>query len=102
MIARLGEFLRLTLERGDSAGGQPGRRAGFRETLPGHRADPLRRAPEACEYEILTPAWCRLEVPNLMLQPIIENAVRHGVARRSRSRAGSCIQRSAAKARTRL
>ena len=83
MIARLGDFLRLTL---DSAAAQevPLRqeleflncyldieRTRFRDRLTTHiDADP----------QVLD---CR--VPNLILQPIVENAIRHGVSQRAAS-----------------
>ncbi|HKP10568.1 MAG TPA: histidine kinase, partial [Blastocatellia bacterium] len=81
MIARLGDFLRLTL---DSAGTQEVplhqeleflkcyldiERIRFRDRLTTR----LDVDPQALE--------CR--VPNLILQPIVENAIRHGVAPRS-------------------
>jgi len=81
MIARLGDFLRLTL---DSAAAQE---------------VPLRQEIEFlnCYLEIerirfrdrlttrleVDPQVLNCRVPNLILQPIVENAVRHGVAPRS-------------------
>ncbi len=81
MIARLGDFLRLTL---DSAA---------------HQEVPLRQEIEFlnCYLEIerirfqdrlttrleVDPQVLNCRVPNLILQPIVENAIRHGVAPRS-------------------
>jgi sensor histidine kinase YesM len=97
MIARLGDFLRLTL---DSAAAQE---------------VPLRQEIEFlnCYLEIerirfqdrlttrleVDPQVLNCRVPNLILQPIVENAVRHGVAPRSAPghvevrayRAGACL-----------
>ncbi|HJQ31607.1 MAG TPA: histidine kinase [Pyrinomonadaceae bacterium] len=98
MIARLGDFLRLTL---DSAADQE---------------VPLRQEIEFlnCYLEIerirfqdrlttrleVDPSVLNCRVPNLILQPIVENAIRHGVAPRSAPghvevrayRAGSCLR----------
>jgi two-component system LytT family sensor kinase len=98
MIARLGDFLRLTL---DSAAAQE---------------VPLRQEIEFlnCYLEIerirfqdrlttrleVDPSVLNCRVPNLILQPIVENAVRHGVAPRSAPghvevrayRAGPCLR----------
>jgi signal transduction histidine kinase len=81
MIARLGEFLRMTLERGESAV------VSLQDELEFVRRylaiEQIRFGERLkVEFDIL-PELVSLQVPNLMLQPIIENAVRHGVARRA-------------------
>ena len=98
MIARLGDFLRLTL---DSAAAQE---------------VPLRQEIEFlnCYLEIerirfqdrlttrleVDPQVLNCRVPNLILQPIVENAIRHGVSQRAAHghvevrayRAGQCLR----------
>ncbi len=78
MVARLGDFLRATLERGAT------------ETLP--LEDEVRFAELYLEIEKVrfgdrlrvsidvAPETRGLEAPSLILQPLVENAVRHGVA----------------------
>jgi hypothetical protein len=81
MLARLGDFLRLTLEEAD------------------HQEVPLRQEIEylRCYLEIeqirfrerlsvrfdVEPAALDHPVPSLILQPILENAIRHGIARKT-------------------
>lgn len=81
MIARLGEFLRLTLERGDSPVVSLDDEVDFvRRYLAIERI----RFGDRLSVEFgIDPGLADLQVPNLMLQPIIENAVKHGAARRS-------------------
>jgi two-component system, LytTR family, sensor kinase len=81
MIARLGDFLRLTLEN-----------SGAQEVLLRDELDFLR-----CYLDIegirfydrltvrmeIEPQTLGSRVPNLILQPIVENAIRHGIAARS-------------------
>jgi two-component system LytT family sensor kinase len=81
MIARLGDFLRLTLEN-----------SGTQEVSLQKEMDFLR-----CYLEIerirfqdrlttlldVEPRVLDVQVPNLILQPIVENAIRHGIAPRS-------------------
>jgi two-component system LytT family sensor kinase len=81
MIARLGDFLRLTLEN-----------SGAQEVSLRDELDFLR-----CYLEIegirffdrltvrmeIEPQTLGARVPNLILQPIVENAIRHGIAPRS-------------------
>ncbi|HVF48500.1 MAG TPA: histidine kinase [Pyrinomonadaceae bacterium] len=81
MIARLGDFLRLTLEN-----------AGTQEVTLQQELEFLK-----CYLEIerirfqdrlvtrldIDPATLDTPVPNLILQPIVENAIRHGIAPRS-------------------
>ncbi len=81
MITRLGDFLRLTLEN-----------AGTQEVTLRREMEFLR-----CYLEIervrfqdrlktrmdVSPPALDAKVPNLILQPIVENAIRHGIAPRS-------------------
>jgi LytS/YehU family sensor histidine kinase len=81
MIARLGDFLRLTLEN-----------SGTQEVSLEKEMDFLK-----CYLEIerirfqdrlttlldVEPSALDVQVPNLILQPIVENAIRHGIAPRS-------------------
>ena len=81
MIAQLGDFLRLTLEN-----------SGAQEVLLQQELEFLK-----CYLEIERIRFCdrlsididadpqalRCQVPNLILQPIVENAIRHGIAPRS-------------------
>lgn len=81
MIARLGDFLRLTLENN-----------GAQEVLLREELDFLK-----CYLDIegirfydrltvrleIEPQTLSARVPNLILQPIVENAIRHGIAPRS-------------------
>ncbi|HXG65679.1 MAG TPA: histidine kinase, partial [Blastocatellia bacterium] len=81
MIARLGDFLRLTLEN-----------SGAQEVSLREEIDFLK-----CYLEIerirfqdrltvsldIEPATLDARLPNLILQPIVENAIRHGIAPRS-------------------
>jgi two-component system, LytTR family, sensor kinase len=83
MIARLGDFLRLTLEN-----------SGTQEVTLQQELEFLK-----CYLEIerirfqdrltttlrIDPQALNTQVPNLILQPIVENAIRHGIAPRSSS-----------------
>lgn len=81
MIARLGDFLRMTLNG-----------AGAQEVSLKQELDFLRcyldieqtrfRDRLTVEMDVETETW-DARVPNLILQPIVENAVRHGIAPRS-------------------
>jgi two-component system, LytTR family, sensor kinase len=79
MIARLGDFLRLTLKRSDA------QTVDFEQELEFVRCyldiEHIRfqdRLSVAMEIE---PQTLKFMVPNLILQPIVENSVRHGVAK---------------------
>ena len=81
MIARLGDFLRLTLEHSDE------QTVALREEIEFLRCYleiEQVRFPDrlSVEYEI-DPAALAARVPHLILQPIVENAIRHAVAPRS-------------------
>ena len=81
MVARLGDFLRLTLEN-----------SGDQEVTLEQELEFLR-----CYLEIETvrfhdrlsveteiePQTLQARVPNLILQPLVENAIRHGISRQS-------------------
>ncbi len=81
MVARLGDFLRLTLAN-----------SGEQEVTLGQEMDFLNRYLEiegirfqdrlSVETEI-EPTTLAANVPNLILQPLIENAIRHGIAGQS-------------------
>ena len=81
MIGRLGDFLRLTLQN-----------PGAEEILLEKEVEFLRHYLEIeqlrfqdrlyAEFEI-APDTLRALVPNLILQPIVENAVRHGVSQKA-------------------
>ncbi|HSB11939.1 MAG TPA: histidine kinase [Blastocatellia bacterium] len=82
MIARLGDFLRLTLEN-----------SGMQEVSLGQELEFLK-----CYLEIerirfqdrltvqmdIEPSTLGARLPNLILQPIVENAIRHGISPRTR------------------
>jgi len=81
MIARLGDFLRLTLEHSDD------------QTVPLQQEIDFVRSYleiEQARFEDrlsvdfkIEPAMLSVEVPHLILQPIVENAIRHAVAPRT-------------------
>ena len=81
MIVRLSDFLRLTLDH-----------VGTPEVPVGEEIDFLRRYLEieklrfeerlSVEWDI-DPATLHVRVPNLILQPIVENALKHGISRNS-------------------
>lgn len=81
MIARLSELLRLTLEN-----------VGQQEVSLRQELDALERYLEIEQIRFqdrltvrlaVTPETLDASVPNLVLQPIVENAIRHGIAPRS-------------------
>lgn len=83
MIARLSEFLRLTLDQG-----------GVTEVSLAQELDFLRRYLEIEKVRFedrlqvdfqVDPAALPAAVPNFLLQPLIENALRHGVSRKAGS-----------------
>jgi signal transduction histidine kinase len=81
MIARLGDFLRLTLQRSDAQTTDFAQELEFlRCYLDIERTRFADRLVVATEVE---PQTLNLAVPNLILQPIVENAIRHGVARQT-------------------
>jgi two-component system, LytTR family, sensor kinase len=79
MLARLGELLRHVLREGNGV------------TTLGDEVEFLRRYLELerlrfadrLEVEIaIDPSLLEIQVPSLLLQPLVENAIRHGIARR--------------------
>lgn len=81
MIARLGDFLRLTLKRSDA------QLVDFEqelEFLKCYLDIELIRFQDRLTVEMdVEPDALTAMVPNLILQPIVENAVRHGVAKKT-------------------
>jgi len=81
MIARLGDFLRLTLKRSDNQTVDFGQELEFLKCYLD--IEHIRFQDRLTVDMEIEPETLDLMVPNLILQPIVENAVRHGVARRS-------------------
>lgn len=81
MIVRLGDFLRLTL---DSAGKQEVNVEQEIEFLKGYLEIEQIRFQDRLTVRVnVDPQAMDVKVPNLILQPIVENAIRHGIAPRS-------------------
>ncbi len=82
MIARLGDFLRLTLE---NAGTQE---VSLQEEIEFLRCyleiEKMRFRDRLTVHINIEPEAFAARVPNLILQPIVENAIRHGIAPRSK------------------
>ncbi len=82
MIARLGDFLRLTLE---NAGTQE---VSLQEEIEFLRCyleiERMRFRDRLTVHINIEPEVFGARVPNLILQPLVENAIRHGIAPRSR------------------
>lgn len=80
MIARLGDFLRMTL---DSSAAQQVTLAEELEFLRCYLDIERVRFQDRLSVSIdITPQTLALKVPNLLLQPIVENAIRHAIAPR--------------------
>jgi sensor histidine kinase YesM len=78
MTARLGDFLRLTL---DNAGAQEVTLKQEMEFLKCYLdIERVRFGPRLSVHFEIAPETLDARVPNLILQPIVENAVRHGIA----------------------
>ena len=80
MLARLGELLRTTLERGSDPEVPLERELEFLDIyleIVGTRFSDRLRVVTAVPADVR-----RAMVPTLILQPLVENAVRHGIARR--------------------
>jgi signal transduction histidine kinase len=83
MVARLGNFLRLTLENGGAQLTTLREELEFlRLYLDIERARFKDRLGIRIETENDAPALMSARIPNLILQPLVENAIRHGIARR--------------------
>lgn len=81
MIARLGDLLRLTLDSGDAQEVTLRQELGVLERyLDIERI----RFPDRLAVRLaIDPATLDAQVPSLILQPLVENAIRHGLAVRS-------------------
>ena len=81
MIARLGDFLRLTLKSSDA------QTVDFEQELEFLKCyldiEHIRFQDRLTVDLDIDPHALKATVPNLILQPIVENAVRHGVARQT-------------------
>lgn len=81
MIARLGDFLRLTLNRSDA---ETTNFAQELEFLTCYLEIERTRFADRLIVEMeVEPHTLGVIVPNLILQPLVENAIRHGVARKT-------------------
>jgi two-component system, LytTR family, sensor kinase len=81
MITRLGDFLRLTLE---NSGTQEVTLRQEIEFLKCYlEIERIRFQDRLTTHVQVDPAALESKVPNLILQPIVENAIRHGIAPRS-------------------
>lgn len=81
MITRLSEFLRLTLE---SVGTQEIELKGELESLDKYlEIEQVRFGDRLTVRHAIDPSALDLLVPNLILQPLVENAVRHSIAPRA-------------------
>ncbi|HET6671299.1 MAG TPA: histidine kinase [Pyrinomonadaceae bacterium] len=81
MIARLGDFLRLTLKRSDAQTVDFGQELDF---LKCYLDIEHIRFQDRLNVEMeIEPQTLGVLVPNLILQPIVENAIRHGIARQT-------------------
>jgi sensor histidine kinase YesM len=79
MISRLGDFLRLTLENGGTTEVSLQRELEF---LEGYLEIERIRFKDRLTTTInVDPSVLDVQVPNLILQPIVENAMRHAIAR---------------------
>jgi two-component system LytT family sensor kinase len=81
MIARLGELLRATLEMANT------QEVTLKEELefikPYLEIEQARLGPRLRVRIVVDPETLRARIPNLILQPLVENAIRHGIAPRS-------------------
>jgi signal transduction histidine kinase len=81
MITRLGDFLRLTLE---NSGSQEVTLQQEMEFLSCYlEIERIRFRNRLVTHMDVAPQALEARVPNLILQPIVENAIRHGIAPRS-------------------
>ena len=83
MLVRLSELLRMTL---DSAGAQEVTLKEELEFLGRYLEIEQTRFQDRLSVKFaVSPATLDARVPNLLLQPLVENALRHGIARRARA-----------------
>jgi two-component system LytT family sensor kinase len=81
MVARLGDFLRLTLE---NSGDQEVTLEQEMEFLRCYLEIETVRFQDRLSVETeIEPQTLQARVPNLILQPLVENAIRHGISRQS-------------------
>jgi two-component system LytT family sensor kinase len=81
MVARLGDFLRLTLE---NSGDQEVTLEQELEFLRCYLEIEIVRFHDRLSVETeIEPQTLQARVPNLILQPLVENAIRHGISRQS-------------------
>jgi LytS/YehU family sensor histidine kinase len=81
MVARLGDFLRLTLE---NSGDQEVTLEQELEFLRCYLEIEIVRFHDRLSVETeIEPQTLHARVPNLILQPLVENAIRHGISRQS-------------------
>jgi signal transduction histidine kinase len=83
MIARLGDFLRMTLKRSDAQTVDFGQELEFLKCYLD--IEHIRFQDRLTVEMEIEPQTLDVMVPNLILQPIVENAIRHGVARQTLS-----------------
>ncbi len=81
MIARLGDFLRLTLHNTGEQETSLDQELKF--LLCYLEIEQLRFRDRLVTKIEVDPATSKASVPNLLLQPIVENAIRHGISRQS-------------------
>jgi LytS/YehU family sensor histidine kinase len=81
MIARLGDLLRSTLENADMQEVSLKQELDFIQ--PYLEIEQARLGPRLKVHLDIEPGAMDARVPNLILQPLVENAVRHGVAPRA-------------------
>jgi two-component system, LytTR family, sensor kinase len=83
MIARLSDFLRMTLKNSEAPATTLEKELEFLRTyLEIEKTRFQDRL--TVEFEI-DPAALNAQVPNLILQPLVENAIRHGIAQQTRA-----------------
>jgi sensor histidine kinase YesM len=81
MIARLGDFLRLTLENGGTQEVSLGQELEFLKCYL--EIERIRFQDRLTVQMDIEPQTLDARLPNLILQPIVENAIRHGIAPRT-------------------
>jgi sensor histidine kinase YesM len=83
MIARLGDFLRLTLKRSDDQTINFGQELEFLKCYLD--IERIRFHDRLVVEMDVEPQALDVKVPNLILQPLVENAIRHGIAKQTNS-----------------